>query len=237
MEAIKDEVLWMASHDLRTPVTTIKGYTQLLARWVETGQATPEATARCIAVLGGQSDYLVGLLNLLLDYSRLEAGRFQLDPRRGDLVALVERVVASVQSMSDRYQVTARMPAHVEGDWDVLRLEQVLHNLLTNAVKYSRELGRIEVTVEADDQWATVTVADEGAGLAQSELSQVFKRFYRAEGTRRLEGTGLGLYICQGIVSAHGGRIWAESAGPGHGSRFCFSVPRFAPEWHATVGV
>jgi PAS domain S-box-containing protein len=227
MELIKNEVLWMASHDLRTPVTTIKGYTQLLERSITTGQATPEMVARFVGVVRGQSDYLVGLLNLLLDYSRLEAGRFALEPKRTDLVAIVNRVVASVQAMSDRYRVALCAPAWIEGDWDVLRLEQVLHNLLTNAAKYSPERGRIEVRIEADEQCATVCVADQGVGLAQSELAQIFNRFYRAEGTRRLEGTGLGLYICQRIITAHGGRIWAESPGPGQGSTFCFTVPRF----------
>jgi two-component system, OmpR family, phosphate regulon sensor histidine kinase PhoR len=234
MELIKNEVLWMASHDLRTPVTTIKGYTQLLERWITAGQATPEVMARFLGVVRGQSDYLVGLLNLLLDYSRLEAGRFALEPKRTNLVAVVNRVVASVQAMSDRYKVALHTPFWIEGDWDPVRLEQVLHNLLTNAAKYSPEHGLIEVTIEADEQYATVCVADQGVGLAQSELEQVFKRFYRAEGTRRLEGTGLGLYICQRIITAHGGRIWAESAGPGQGSKFCFAVPRFSRQIEAT---
>lgn len=227
MELIKNEVLWMASHDLRTPVTAIKGYTQLLERRIATGQATPEVVASFVGVLRGQSDYLVGLLNLLLDYSRLEAGRFELEPKRSDLVALVDGVVASVQAMSENYRVVISAPASLEGDWDTLRLEQVLHNLLTNAAKYSPEQGLIEVTIEADEQSATVCVADHGVGLGRSELAQVFKRFYRAEGTRRLEGTGLGLYICERIITAHGGRIWAESAGPGQGSRFCFTLPRY----------
>jgi two-component system, OmpR family, phosphate regulon sensor histidine kinase PhoR len=228
MELIKNEVLWMASHDLRTPVTAIKGYTQLLERRLTNGQATPELVASVVGVLRGQTDYLVGLLNLLLDYSRLEAGRFELEPKRIDLVGLVKNVVASVQAMSEGYQVAIHTAPRIEGDWDALRLEQVLHNLLTNAAKYSPERGVIDVTIEADDLSATVRVSDQGIGLAKSELGQVFKRFYRAEGTRRLEGTGLGLYICQRIVTAHGGRIWAASAGQGQGSEFCFTVPRFS---------
>jgi len=228
MELIKNEVLWMASHDLRTPVTAIKGYTQLLERRLTKGQATPELVANFVGVLRGQSDYLVGLLNLLLDYSRLEAGRFELEPKRIDLVALVNDVVASVQAMSEGYRVTLQTPPVIEGDWDAVRLEQVLHNLLTNAAKYSPEHGLIDVRIEADEQSATVRVADQGVGLAKSELGQVFKRFYRVEGTRRLEGTGLGLYICQRIITASGGRIWAESSGPGQGSEFCFTVPRYS---------
>ena len=91
-----------------------------------------------------------------------------------------------------------------------------------------------DVTIEADEQSVTVRVADQGVGLAESELGQVFKRFYRVEGTRRLEGTGLGLYICQRIIAAHGGRIWAESSGPGQGSEFCFTVPRYSRQIEQT---
>lgn len=234
MELIKNEVLWMASHDLRTPVTAIKGYTQLLERRLANGQATPELVANFVGVLRGQSEYLVGLLNLLLDYSRLEAGRFELEPKRIDLVTLVNDVVASVQAMSDGYQVAIHTPPVIEGDWDAVRLEQVFHNLLTNAAKYSPAHGLIDVTIEVDEQSATVRVADQGVGLAKSELDQVFKRFYRVEGTRRLEGTGLGLYICQRIITAHGGRIWAESSGPGQGSEFCFTVPRYSRQIEQT---
>jgi signal transduction histidine kinase len=114
--------------------------------------------------------------------------------------------------------------------WDAGRLEQVLQNLVTNAIKYAPGGGPIEISVEADAQQVTVSVRDQGLGIAAEELPQVFERFYRVAGTRGLEGSGLGLYICQGIVSAHGGRIWANSDGPGRGSTFGFSLPR-APRY------
>jgi signal transduction histidine kinase len=113
----------------------------------------------------------------------------------------------------------------VIGHWDQRRIEEVVQNLLNNAVKYSPVGGRIEVRLEADRTQATVTVRDSGIGLADEDAPHVFERFYRGQGMRRLEGTGLGLYICHAIVTAHGGRIWAESNGPGHGSTFTFTLP------------
>jgi signal transduction histidine kinase len=113
----------------------------------------------------------------------------------------------------------------VIGHWDARRLEEVVQNLLSNAVKYSPMGGRIEVRLAADEQNATVLVSDSGIGLAVHEVPHVFERFYRGQDIRRLEGTGLGLYICQAIVAAHGGRIWAESGGPGQGSTFGFTLP------------
>ena len=111
------------------------------------------------------------------------------------------------------------------GRWDPNRLDQLLTNLLGNAVKYSPHGGRIEVSLEVDETSATVRVSDMGLGLTPEEASHVFERYYRGHDLRGLEGTGLGLYICQAIVAAHGGQIWAESPGPGQGSTFGFTLP------------
>jgi signal transduction histidine kinase len=113
----------------------------------------------------------------------------------------------------------------VIGHWDARRIEEVVQNLLSNAVKYSPQGGRIDVSLEAGDECATVTVTDMGLGLTAEQASHVFERYYRGHDLRGLEGNGLGLYICQAIVSAHGGRIWADSPGPGQGSTFGFTLP------------
>ena len=107
-----------------------------------------------------------------------------------------------------------------------MRLQQVLQNLLTNAIKYAPGGGSIVVSVETDGQEVTVSVQDQGLGIVADELPQLFERFYRVARTRGLEGSGLGLYVCQGIISGHGGRIWAHSDGPGLGSTFSFTLPR-----------
>jgi signal transduction histidine kinase len=106
------------------------------------------------------------------------------------------------------------------------RLARVLSDLVENAVRHSPDGGTVEVVVEAEDGGASVCVRDQGVGLAPEELPHIFERFYRVEGIRRLDGAGLELYVCQAIVVAHGGRMWAESAGPGRGSAFCFTLPR-----------
>src|SRR5262249_18971665 len=106
---------------------------------------------------------------------------------------------------------------------------QVLANLLMNAIKYSPDGQRIEVDIKTQENDVTVCVNDQGVGLTPEEAQHVFERFFRARSTRRLEGSGLGLYICHSVVSAHGGRIWVESAGPNLGSSFCFVLPREAP--------
>jgi signal transduction histidine kinase len=142
-----------------------------------------------------------------------------------DLVELLRVVASGVQSLTRVHTIRLDMPPTLEGVWDGARLDQVLQNLLTNAVKYSPEGGTIVVRVESTAAGATVSVSDPGLGIPAEELTHVFERFYRAARTRRLEGTGLGLYICKGIIAAHGGRLWVESDGAGLGSTFTFSLP------------
>jgi signal transduction histidine kinase len=228
VERLKDEVLSIASHDLKAPVAAIKLRAQLLQRKVTAGAATQEQLGAGLDTVVRQADRLVELLKLLLDLSRLEAGRFVLERGPVDLVATVQAVADEVRATTDRHTVSVQAPQSVAGMWDEWRLKEVLMNLLSNAVKYSPEGGAIEVAVGADSASATVAVRDQGVGLPAEELPHVFERFYRGEGIRRLEGSGLGLYICQAIVAAHGGRIWAESDGPGRGSTFCFTLPRAA---------
>jgi signal transduction histidine kinase len=203
-----------------------------MQRALNRGVATPATLGARADLIVEQTDRLARMLNLLLDLSRVEAGRLDLSPEHIDLAELVSRVVAGVQTLSTAHRLEVQAPARIEGIWDTARLEQVLQNLLTNAIKYAPEGGRITVLVEGDDAAATVSVRDEGLGIPAEELPHLFERFYRAEGTRSLEGNGLGLHICQAIVAAHGGRIWATSDGPGRGSTFWFTLPRPAPVTH-----
>jgi signal transduction histidine kinase len=227
---LKDELLSMTSHDLRTPVTILKGQAQLMQRAIDQKTATPAKFSERLEMMVEQADRLTDMLDRLLDLSRVEAGRLDLSLQPLDLVDVIQRLANSVGSLSPAHCIAVHAPASVEGMWDAGRLEQVLQNLVTNAIKYAPGGGPIEISVEADTQQVTVSVRDQGLGIATEELSQVFERFYRVAGTRGLEGSGLGLYICQGIVSAHGGRIWANSDGPGRGSTFGFSLPR-APRY------
>jgi signal transduction histidine kinase len=225
VERVKDEVLSVASHDLKGPVTVIKGQAQLLGRGMSLGKVTNEQLLQGLSTIVRHSDRLVDMLNLMLDLSRVESGRLDLERVEMDLVAVARGILEGVQATTSRHLLALQSTDRVEGTWDVRRIEQVLHNLLSNAVKYSPDGGEVNLTIDADDRNVTVRVSDRGVGLDPSELPRLFERFYRAEGTRRLEGSGLGLYICEAIVSAHGGRIWAESEGLGRGSCFCFTLP------------
>jgi PAS domain S-box-containing protein len=226
IEELKDEMLSVASHDLRTPVTVIRSQAQLMRRAIRTGAFSLEDVNDGLGSIVEETQRLAKLLELLLDLSRIEAGRFEIDPRPVDLGKLASTVVSEVQSTTDRHQMKVQVSGSVVGNWDEARLQQVLTNLLTNAVKYSPNGGPIEVHVRGGEDEVTTSVNDEGIGLTHGEAQHVFERFFRARSTRRLEGSGLGLYICQSILAAHGGRIWVESGGSGRGSSFCFTLPR-----------
>jgi len=123
-----------------------------------------------------------------------------------------------------RHHIKVLADQSVVGEWDKRRMRQVLMNLLSNALKYSPEGSTVTVSVAADERGATVRVRDEGLGLDGTELAQLFRRGYRAEGALNVTGGGLGLYFSNGIIAAHGGRMWAESLGHGQGSTFCFTL-------------
>jgi signal transduction histidine kinase len=226
LDRLKDDMLLIASHDLRLPVTVIKTEAQLLRRDIRRDAPDRDTLDEALVTIVGQADRLSKLLSLLLDLSLIDAGRLAIDAAQMDLRSMVGRLIAGVQVTSARHVLTLQAPPVVHGCWDERRLQQVVANLLTNAVKYSPNGGPIAVSIHVGKQAVTVRVRDHGVGLGQAEALHIFERFYRAAGIRQLEGTGLGLYICEAIVTAHGGRIWAESAGPGQGSAFCFSLPR-----------
>jgi signal transduction histidine kinase len=226
IEELKNEMLLIATHDLRLPVTVIKTEAQLLRRGIRRDSASRDTLDAGLVTIVGQADRLAKLLSLLFDLSCIEAGRFSLDRRLVDLRSLASTVVAAVQTTTDRHRLLLSAARRVLGYWDELRLQQVLGNLIANAVKYSPKGGSIDVSIRAGRKSVTVRVMDEGVGLAPEEAPRVFERFFRAKETQRLEGAGLGLYICHTIVTAHGGRMWVESPGPGQGSSFYFVVPR-----------
>jgi PAS domain S-box-containing protein len=225
IQRLKNEILSMASHDLKTPATVIKVQAQRLKREFNHGRAEEEDVQEGLTMIADQADRLSRLLNLLLDLSRIESGRLELDVVPTDLRGILIATARALQTTSDIHEIEVDAPTRVVGPWDARRVEEVAQNLVSNAIKYSPEGGRISVRLWADDREAVVTVRDPGIGLAPDEAPRVFERFFRGRGIRRFEGVGLGLYICQAIVAAHGGRIWAESSGEGQGSTFGFALP------------
>lgn len=226
VERLKDEFMAIASHELRTPLTIIKAQTQLVARKLPPGA---EGAAERLKVVLAETDRMARLIQALLDVSRLEKGELALTMAPLDLVELTRAMVERLAPTSAQHVLQfegPEEPVPVVGDRD--RLEQVLLNLLENAVRYSPDGGPVTVTLRIEGDEAVLAVRDAGIGLSPEALQRVFERFYQVDGvplTRRFPGMGLGLYLSQAIVARHGGRIWAESPGLGQGSTFSFTLP------------
>jgi signal transduction histidine kinase len=172
-----------------------------------------------------QAGKLSRLVGQLLDVSRLEAGKLGLEYERTDLVALVEDVAARARLISDRHQISVQAPSALDAQVDPLRLEQVLTNLVDNAVKYSPGGGPIDVTVFlAADNYTEICVTDHGLGIPVEKRAQIFERFYQAHAGGNRRGLGLGLYISQQIVEQHGGVLRAAFPTDG-GTRFIVRLP------------
>ena len=224
LEKLRDEFLSTAAHELKTPVATIKGYAQLLSQWAPGGHEPREGAA--FAVINRQSDRLSRLVQELLEFSRLQYQRFHLHPQRIDLGALAAEVVGRLQATTPRHQLLLRRegPVWVEADRD--RIDQVLTNLLDNAIKVSPAGAEIETAVYTRDGSGVVSVADHGPGIPKERQAHIFERFYQADSssTRTHEGLGLGLSIAKEIVEQHGGRIRFDTE-EGVGTTFTVILP------------
>jgi signal transduction histidine kinase len=222
---MKTTFVSVISHELKTPVALIKGYANTLAR--EDAHWDNATLQEGLQVISEESDRLNGLINNLLDASRIQAGAFKLE--RGDvsLPKLAGRVVENfrVQSPDHRF-ILDFPPDYPITPGDEERLRQVLDNLVSNAIKYSPAGGEIRVGGWSDGARATVYVADQGIGIPAEEQGNLFQRFYRVDSSlrRSTQGAGLGLYLCKSIVDAHGGRIWLRSE-PGKGTTVFFTLP------------
>jgi PAS domain S-box-containing protein len=230
----KDEFLAIMSHELRTPLTSIIGYTDMLLRGL--GGPLEPRSERYVGNVRTAGDRLLELVNGLLDFTRLEAGREHLSPRPTSLLELVRAAVERCRSAAraKHIHLVARLDRsadRVMGDPD--KLEYVVQSYLTNALKFTPEKGRIHVQVAPDPEHADqvrVSVSDSGIGLRDDQLARVWERFYQADAslTRAYGGMGLGLSIARHLVLLHGGHVGADSPGPGHGSTFWMSLPRAA---------
>jgi PAS domain S-box-containing protein len=226
----RDEFLSVASHELRTPVTALQLQLQLLRRVAErSGDAVPAAVTARLDALERQTRRVSVLVSELLDLSRLRLGRLELRREPADLAEVAREVVAPfLEDEASRGSILRLdAPRPVVGSFDRVRMEQVLTNLLANAVKFGQ--GKpIDVRVEAADGLLRLSVADRGIGVASEDRERIFGRFERAVPAQHFAGLGLGLYIARQIVEAHGGSIRLDGA-PGEGSTFTVEVPRDAP--------
>lgn len=232
----RDETLATISHDLRTPLTSIRGLAQLIKRRLTRGVGmSPEELTERLGRIEEQTALMARMIDDLLDVARIEAGRpLELRREACDLVALVQKSAADVQRTTARHQLHVFADtAPIVGSVDAARLERVVMNLLTNAVKYSPDGGDIELTVRPETvrpetgsgRWAVLEVRDAGIGIPAEDLPRIFERFYRASNVGdQLRGTGLGLAGARQIVEQHGGEI-SVSSEPGAGTTFAVRLP------------
>lgn len=225
----RDEFLSIASHELKTPLTTVKGSTQLLRRQFGGGRPDLTRIERFSETLEGQVGRLEALVADLLDISRIDQGRDAMRLEQTDVASLLRRIASEIRESpdwTDGHKIVLEMPESTTGVWDAIRIEQALTNLLTNALRYSPDGGDVRVSVRDDGDGVLIEVADDGIGIPDDEHEFLFQPFSRSRLTRRtIDGTGLGLYITAQIVERHGGTIGVQSE-PGHGSIFTIALPR-----------
>jgi signal transduction histidine kinase len=252
-ERLKDEMTTAASHELRQPITVIQGQAQRLKRQLrqlteqEHVNISPAFLRKLADGMESQTARLNRLVSDLLDMSRIQSGHLQLNPEPMSLTRLMDRLVEVQREASIDHQFVIEDKAPPEyselvGIWDESRIEQILANLLQNAVKYSPTGGQIRVTLgmlprgtrvgsrargrkRLGSDSAHVAITDEGIGIPPGAMAHLFERFYRASNSGDIQGTGLGLYICQQLAAAHRGFLWAESRGLGRGSTFHLALP------------
>lgn len=232
---LKDDFLSAAAHDLKTPLTAVIAQAQLMERRARRDPATP-ADLRGIERIVQDAQRLRRLVTELLDVDRVEQGRLLEKRSDVDLSAVIREACARHTSALRPCRFDG--PARIVGSYDEVRIVQLLDNLLENGVKYSPQGGPIDVSARVDGGMAHITVTDRGISIPANDLDHLFERFHRGTNVddRRFSGMGLGLFICRGIAAEHGGRLWATSPGPGHGSTFHVTLPMDDPVVPAATG-
>jgi signal transduction histidine kinase len=227
IDRMKSEFLSMAAHELRTPMTSIKGYSDMLLMGL--AGEYDERQKQFLDIIKGNVDRVLEMVNEFSEISHLESGALQLDAKPLHMDDLVSEVVVSLRPQIEAKEINlnVEVPPDSPEVWgDRTRVIQILTNLVTNAYKYTPDGGRIAITAQWVDDSMQVDVADTGIGIAPQDQEKLFTRFFRADhpGVRRVAGTGLGLSITKSIVEVHGGRIWVRSQ-LGEGSTFSFTLP------------
>ena len=224
---LRDEFLSVAAHELKTPVTSVLGYSQVLGRRAARDPALGERNRHAVQVIEAQAERLSRLISSLLEVSRLATGHFHVELEPLDLAALLRRIGEEVRPTLEGHKLELTLPDHpVMIDGDALRLEQMLQNLIQNAIKYSPEGGPISLRLEQEETRAAIAVVDQGVGIPETALAQLFQRFFRAANSAQAHtaGMGIGLYVVHEIVTRHGGTVEVTSE-EGHGSTFTVRLP------------
>jgi signal transduction histidine kinase len=223
LEKAKSDFLNIASHELRGPMTIIKGYLTMFEAGA-LGELSPAATS-VIPLLISKSDEINWMLEQMLEAARLEEGRLELNKKRGDVVEITDRAIDGVKMLLRGHDLKVDEPAEpVEADLDPDRFQMVVRNLLSNAAKYSPAGSDITIRIRCNDGMATVEVIDKGVGISPEDQANLFTRFGRMQSTQHVQGTGLGLWLSKEIARMHGGDLTVQSD-VGSGSTFVLAVP------------
>jgi signal transduction histidine kinase len=222
----RDDFLSVAAHELRTPVTSLIGFTQTLIRRLDHEETLDANRVRhTLSVIEQQSTKLARLITQLLDISRIDSGRLMLDRRWTNLSTLVDSVASSNPTVGTRHPITLHTPPDIYTSVDPLRFEQVITNLVDNAVKYSPQGGPITLELaQPDASMIQLSISDSGIGIPAEHKERIFERFYQAHKGDVVGGLGLGLFISRQIIQMHGGTIHVESLTP-KGTRFVITLP------------
>jgi signal transduction histidine kinase len=232
--AARDEFFSIASHELKTPITAINLQLQILGRLLAQTEGTnpvKERMDKAFGTFNRQVTKLNGLVDTLLDVTRIKNGKLNLERKDVELSALAKEVVDRFTTTDKTVSIKTSLEPEVWGSWDLQRLDQVTVNLVSNAIKYG-EGSPVEVTVSREDGYARLTVKDGGPGISPERLPYIFDRFERAVENSSVQGLGLGLYIVKQIVQAHGGSVNVEST-EGKGTTFVVSLPALPPRAEA----
>lgn len=223
-ERHKDEFINMASHELKTPITSMKIFTHVLEKKLKEGQ--PDDAKRYIAKIDGQTNKLTLLISDLLDLSRIQTGKMRFEKEVFNLDALIDETIEEVQGTTKKHTIKTEGNINRLINADRYRMYQVLVNMLTNAVKYSPEGGKILVRSKVENKKAIVSVKDQGIGIDAKYQKKIFDRLYQVTDAKEktYPGLGVGLYISAHIIKMHKGEMWVDSE-KGKGSTFSFSLP------------
>jgi PAS domain S-box-containing protein len=223
IEQRKDDFLSIASHELKTPLTTVVGYVQMMRRLLP--ENASDKFKSVMDKTGIYVDRLNQLLTELLDMSRIQSGHIELHRELFDFDKMVSEAVEGMQTATPKYRIITNGKAGVQYYGDESHLTQVLTNLISNAIKYSPDADEVEIYVSTVSDFIKVSVKDHGMGIKEDELKKIFERFYRVGSIQKsFPGMGIGLYICDQIIKNHGGSLWVESE-VGKGSVFSFTLP------------
>jgi signal transduction histidine kinase len=231
-DEIKATFISIVSHELRTPVALIKGYASTLRR--DDAKWDKATISDSLAVIEEEADRLSKMIDDLLDASRLQAGGLSLNRADVSLPTLARRIAERFATQSNKHEITTNFPENFPVILaDETRIEQVIANLISNAIKYAPK-GEINISGQVRPEQVIICVSDEGPGIEANDLPHIFDRFYRStRAVKNTKGAGLGLYLARAIIEAHGGRIWADAPSastnnlkPDSGARICFSLPR-----------